>query len=92
MKPKLLGIVIVIILLLSLIQLVISHGLATSGEQVRLLEAEITSLERENNKLSAEINQVASLSRITAEAEKMGLIKATHVLRLTPEIPVAMSR
>lgn len=91
MKPKLLAIIIFIILSLSLIQLVISHRLATSGEQVRLLETEISSLEKENNKLSAEINQIASLSRIASEAEKMGLIKATIVLRLTPEIPVAMS-
>ena len=91
MKSKLLAIIIVTILSLSLIQLVISHRLATSGEKVRLLEAEISLLERENNRLSAEINQIASLSRIASEAEKMGLTKATQVLRLTPEIPVAMS-
>lgn len=92
MKPKLLAIIVVTILSLSLIQLVISHNLATSGEEVRSLEAEISFLERENNKLSAEINKIASLSRIATEAEKMGLTKATHVLHLTPEIPVAMNR
>lgn len=90
MKQKLLVIITVVIFGLSLAQLVISHRLATSGEQVRLLEVKIEQLEKENNRLSAEINAVASLSRIAAEAEKMGLVKATRVLHLTPEIPVAM--
>lgn len=85
-------IILVMVIFLSLVQLFISHNLATSGEKVRSLETEISLLERENNKLSAEINQMASLSRIANEAEKMGLIEAARVLRLTPEIPVAMSR
>lgn len=92
MKTRISIIIFMIVFLLSLIQLIISHNLATSGEKVRLLETEISLLEKENNKLSAEINQIASLSRIASEAEKMGLTKATQVLRLTPEIPVAMSR
>lgn len=91
MKPKLLAVISATILSLSLIQLVISHNLATSGEKVRSLEAEISFLEKENNRLSVEINKIASLSRIAAEAEKMGLVRATRVLHLTPEIPVAMS-
>lgn len=84
-------VILVVVIFLSLVQLFISHNLATSGERVRSLEAEIDLLEKENNRLSAEINQIASLSRIANEAEKMGLTKATQVLHLTPEIPVAMS-
>lgn len=84
-------VILVVVIFLSLVQLFISHNLATSGERVRSLEAEIDLLEKENNQLSAEINQIASLSRIANEAEKMGLTKATQVLHLTPEIPVAMS-
>lgn len=92
MKTKISIIIFTIVFLLSMVQLVIAHNLATSGEKVRLLEAQINLLEKENNKLSVEINQTASLARIAGEAERMGLTKATHVLRLTPEIPVAMNR
>jgi len=92
MKAKISVLIFTVVFLLSMVQLVIAHNLATSGEEVRLLETQISLLEKENNKLSAEINQMASLAQIAGEAEKLGLTKATHVLRLTPEIPVAMNR
>lgn len=92
MKIKISVIIFTIVFLLSMVQLVIAHNLATAGEKVRLLETQISLLEKENNKLSAEISQTASLARIAGEAEKLGLTKATQVLRLTPEIPVAMNR
>ena len=92
MKPKILIAIFSVVFFLSLTQLIISHNLATAGEKVRTLEAEINRLEKENAVLASEINKTASLSRIAVEAEKIGLSRATHVFHLTPEIPVAMNR
>lgn len=92
MKSKLFITIIIVVVFLSLVQLFISHNLATAGGKVRTLEAEIKRLEKENAILASEINKTASLSRIVVEAEKIGLSKATHVFHLIPEVPVAMNR
>lgn len=90
MKPKLSIIIIGIVIFLSLVQLVISHNLATTGEKVRQLEFQAAQLEKENAALTTEINKNGSLSRITEEAQNLGLVKITKILHLTPEIPVAL--
>jgi cell division protein FtsL len=89
-KSKLLLVIIVIIVFLSLTQLAISHNLATAGEKVRQLELQAAQLEKENAAITAEINKIGSLARIAEEAQKLGLVKTTQVLHLTPEIPVAL--
>ncbi len=75
---------------LSLVQLVISHRLATLGGSMRQLEEKQTYLAEENKKLSEEINQMGSLSLVASKAEEIGLVKAKKVLHLTPQIPVAL--
>ena len=47
-------------------------------------------LEQQNKILSEEINQMGSLSRISSEAKNSGMVKATSVVFLTSQIPVAM--
>ncbi|TSC54406.1 MAG: hypothetical protein LiPW31_130 [Microgenomates group bacterium LiPW_31] len=89
-RSKLLFLIVGLVVILSLTQLVISHNLATTGEKVRQLELQADQLEEENATLTAEINKIGSLARITEEAQKLGLVKATQVLHLTPEIPVAL--
>lgn len=89
-RSKLLFLIVGLVVILSLTQLVISHNLATTGEKVRQLELQADQLEEENATLTAEINKIGSLARITEEAQKLGLVKATRVLHLTPEIPVAL--
>lgn len=89
-RSKLLFLIVGLVVILSLTQLVISHNLATTGEKVRQMELQADQLEEENATLTAEINKIGSLARITEEAQKLGLVKATQVLHLTPEIPVAL--
>lgn len=90
MKKKMPIFIICVVIILSLVQLVISHNLASAGEKVRQLEIKTAQLEQENNALRGEINKTASLARITEEAKTLGLVKTTTVLHLTPEIPVAL--
>jgi cell division protein FtsL len=89
-KPKLIFLITFLVIGLSLVQLIISHRLATLGGSMRQLEEKQTYLAEENKKLSEEINQMGSLSLVASKAEEIGLVKAKKVLHLTPQIPVAL--
>jgi len=81
----------VLVLGLTLVQLVITHRLATAGETVRELEIKASRLEEKNELARQEINQLGSLRRIFQEAEKLGFVRQNKLLHLTPEVPVAMN-
>ncbi|MFC1727659.1 hypothetical protein ACFL0Y_04005 [Patescibacteria group bacterium] len=82
-------IIVGLVLVLSFVQLLISHRLAAYGRVVRELEDKAGQLEKENKQLEEEIGQIGSLINISQRAEKLGLIKVDHVLQLTPQVPVA---
>jgi cell division protein FtsL len=88
-KDKLLIIISGLIVILSLVQLFISHSLAAAGEKVGLLENRAKQLEFENAILEEEIAKTGSLSRISEEAERLGFIKSGKAIHLTPQLPVA---
>ncbi len=91
-KEKLTSLILGLVLVLCLIQLFISHRLATSGEKVAELEVRAAQIEAENNLLEEEISQMGALSRVSQEAEKLGLVRTSNVLYLTSQIPVALGR
>jgi cell division protein FtsL len=89
-KFSLMRLVAFLVLALFFIQLVIAYNLATQGEELRELELKTQQLERDNLALADEIGQAGSLSRITKEAEKLGMSKISQILNLTSQIPVAL--
>ena len=89
-SSRLVILVIALVLILSLMQIIITHNLATLGEDVRALENEADQLEQTRIILTEEINKLSSLSTISIQAEKLGLVRTTQVLHLTPQIPVAL--
>ena len=88
--PKVSILVIVMAIILSLVQIVISHHLSTSGEKVRQLEDRITFLEQENRLLNGEISTVGSLSSISTKASELGLVRTSQIQHFAPQIPVAL--
>lgn len=92
MKRNYLAILIItFVVTLALVQLVMTHRLATAGETVKELEIEASRLEEKNELAKQEINQLGSLRKISQEAEKLGFVRQNNVLHLTPEVPVAMN-
>lgn len=89
-KEKLTSLILGLVLILCLIQLFISHRLATAGEKVAELEVRAAQIEAENNLLEEEISQMGALSRVSQEAAKLGLVRTSSVLYLTSQIPVAL--
>lgn len=91
-KKKLTSLILTLVIVLSLIQLFISHRLATAGERVKEFEIRAVQIKEENNLLEEEVSQMGALSRVSQEAEKLGLVRASNVLYLTSQIPVALGR
>lgn len=89
---KLIWLIFALIFVLFFAQLVVSHRLATAGETVKKFEVEAGRLSEENTLLKEEIGRMGSLSRISSEAARLGLSRASQVLHLTPQIPVALGR
>jgi cell division protein FtsB len=75
---------------LGLVQLVISHRLATAGEKVRQLEARAAQLQTGNSILEEEISRLGSLAAISERAAAQGFVKVTEVAYFTAPLPVAM--
>jgi len=84
--------VVLMVIILSLVQIVISHYLSTSGEKVRQLEDRITFLEQENRLLNGEISAVGSLSSISTKASELGLVRTSQIQHFAPQIPVALKK
>jgi len=91
MKRNLPILIIAFVIGLALVQLVLTHRLATAGEVIKELEIEASRIEEKNELFRQEINQLGSLRRISQEAEKLGFVRQNSLLHLTPEVPVAMS-
>lgn len=89
-KEKLTSLILGLVLVLCLIQLFISHRLATAGEKVKEFEVRAGQIKEENNLLEEEISQMGALSRVSQEAEKLGLVRTSNILYLTSQIPVAL--
>lgn len=90
MKKNLPILITFLVIGLALVQLVLTHRLATAGETIRELEIETSRLEKKNELIEQGITQLGSLRRISQEAEKLGFVRHNSLLHLTPEIPVAM--
>lgn len=90
--PRVNVLVALIAIILSLVQIVISHHLSTSGEKVRQLEDRITFLEQENRILNGEIGAVGSLSSISSKASELGLVRTSQIQHFAPQIPVALKQ
>jgi len=83
--------VVSLVLCLGLVQLWASHRLSTNGEKLKQIEADISNLETQNMLLADEVNKMGSLAEISQRAQKLGLIKSSLVLNITPRNSVALN-
>lgn len=91
-KSSLIVFVFSLVLVLSLVQLIISHRLATLGEKIRFFEKETSQIEQEIIVLNEQLGGIASLSNVAFQAEELGLQKATQIWHLTPQVPVVLKQ
>ena len=80
-----------LVIILTLVQLGLTHHLATSGGAIRELEIETQRLKEKNEVLRQETTALGSLRRVAQKATEMGFVAQNDLLPLKPEIPVAMN-
>lgn len=85
------ALVISLVILLALVQLGLTHQLATSGQAVKELEIKTQRLKEKNEVLKQEVTDLGSLRRVVQKATEMGFVAQDELLPLKPEIPVAMN-
>jgi len=79
-----------IVLSLTLAKIIAANVLATTGNHLGEIETKIVFLKTENQALKKEISSLSSLGRVAKEAEHLGFKKASFVVYLKEEIPVAL--
>lgn len=79
-KVKLLIFLSCLLFLLIVTQLVFAAGLATDGQRMQEIYAQIQRLELENTKLKVEIAQNSSLATLSQKAQDAGFTKPTKII------------
>lgn len=90
MRNKTFWFILVVLLCLSLVKVLLSARLATSGTNLAQAEVKSQQLIDQNRLLNKEIIEHSSLIKISSEAAKLGLVKNEKVVNLTLEVPVAL--
>lgn len=85
-------VVIFVALILALVQLTISHRLASSGGRLNELENQASQVQKEIRLLEEEVNQMGSLSVVSQKAELLGMEKTQKIIYLRPQLPVALGK
>ncbi|HUW21994.1 MAG TPA: hypothetical protein VMW41_05030 [Candidatus Bathyarchaeia archaeon] len=80
-----------LVLFLALVQIYVSHRLATAGKVVAELENEVLRTREENQKLCEGIDQKGSLSVISQKAQALGFRPLADIVYLTSGVSVALN-
>lgn len=80
------------IISLSVLQVVVSNRLSTSGILLDKLEKEIDTYEKENYALKEELYTLASLTQIASSAGSFGFVGKRHEVVLMGQPPIALKR
>lgn len=78
------------ILFLSVVQVVVSNSLSTSGLELAKMQKEIAVLQKENYILSEELLFESSLTRIASQAGELGFVDSKAEIYLSTPLPIAV--
>ncbi len=81
---------IITIIFLSVIQVVVSNKLSTSGVYLSKIEKEIDQYRRENYLLTEKILNHTSLTNLKSQADKLGYLKNRDILVLDQDLKLAV--
>lgn len=84
--------IILTVVVLSLVQIIVSNRLTTTGAILSKLEEDINLYEKENSLLEEKLLSAQSLSKISLLAQEKGFIKDDSHLSLTTPLPIVRLR
>lgn len=79
-----------IIFSLSVVQVVASNNISTSGIELESLQTEVSTLKRENAILRVQVLDSLSLASVTKKATKMGFVPANAHVFVEAKVPLAI--
>lgn len=92
-KPTFIATVLIItIVVLSLVQIVVSNSLSTSGIQLSKLQNQIQTYKKQNYTLKEKFLAHSSLNRIASEAAELGFEGQKTVITISNSLPLAVKR
>ncbi len=74
-----------------LARIYIASEISTKGEEIRRLESEVDTLNRQNNELRGKIALESSLGKIKEKAVAMGMVEAQKPQFLSPSATASIS-
>jgi cell division protein FtsL len=89
-EKRILVLVFGVVGLLFLAKFLMANMLSGAGLKLTYLSEQSSQVSQENSFLSEEIVKLSSLSRISQEAQNLGLDKPSLVINLSSEVPVAL--
>lgn len=90
-KPKLfITSIILIIIFLSVVQVVVSSSLSTTGATLGKLQKEINTYKKENTELKEKLLMVSSLTNVASQAAELGFIEEKTFVLLSAPLPLAV--
>jgi cell division protein FtsL len=80
------------IIVLSLVQVIVSNRLTTTGIELSKIQIQIADLKRENTVLSEKLLVVSSYDTIASQAATLGFVESKKQLFLSAPQPMALKR
>lgn len=77
---------------LSIVQVVVSNSMATTGVTVAKMDDELKRLKRENALLREKVSFASSFSKIASDAATLGFVELRLPLVITNSVPVAFKQ
>ena len=86
---KLIAVLLILIALLTFVRIGVANRISTNGEVLQDINDEVSYYESENMNLRQKISALASLSRVSSQAAKLGFSKSLSGLVIDKTIPIA---
>lgn len=84
--------IVLIIIMLSIVQVIVSNNLSTTGIELAKYQEEINRYHRENTVLHEEILEKSSYTFIASKAAELGFVEEKSRVYLTDPVPVAFKQ
>lgn len=81
-----------IIMLLSVVQVVVSNRLSTTGLELAKMQEEIRLYKNENALLSERLLAASSLTQIASKAAELGFVEAKSPIVISAHVPIAVKQ
>lgn len=84
--------IILIIIMLSIVQVIVSNNLSTTGIELAKYQEDINTYQKENTILHQELLEKSSYTYIASKAAELGFVEDKSRVYLTDPIPVAFKQ